>query len=61
VLPETGASLRFRTTAEVHDGRVSDDPTGELVIDFPSGSGALVDVIAVEPGEPGANTNSRPS
>jgi alpha-L-fucosidase len=57
----TGESLPFRTNVEVHNGVVPAEPTGELFVDFPGDSGALVDVIAVDLGEPGANVSSGPA
>ena len=57
----TGEPLAFRTNVEVHNGVVPPEPTGELFVDFPGDSGALVDVIAVDLGEPGANASSGPA
>jgi alpha-L-fucosidase len=57
----TGASLPFRTNVEVHNGVVAPEPTGELFVDFPGDSGALVDIIAVDLGVTGANAPSGPA
>ena len=57
----TGEPLRFRTNVEVHNGAVPPEPTGELFVEFPGDSGALVDVIAVDLGEPGVNVSSGPA
>jgi alpha-L-fucosidase len=57
----TGEPLPFRTNVEVHNGVVPDEPSGELFVEFPGDSGALVDVIAVDLGEPGANASAGPA
>ena len=51
----TGEPLRFRTNVEVHHGVVPPEPTGELFVEFPGDSGALVDVIAVDLGAAGVD------
>jgi alpha-L-fucosidase len=57
----TGASLPFRTNVEVHNGLVPPEPTGELFVDFPVDSGALVDIVAVDLGVTGTNASSGPA
>jgi alpha-L-fucosidase len=44
----TGQSLPYRTTVEVHNGKLPDEPTGELFVDFGGNTDALIDVIAVD-------------
>ena len=50
----SGAPLAYRTTIEVHNGEMPDELTGELFIDTPEPSGALIDVIAVDLAPAGA-------
>jgi alpha-L-fucosidase len=57
----TGESLPFRTNVEVHNGVVPAEPTGELFVEFPGDSGALIDVIAVDLGGAGVSTSSGPA
>ncbi|WP_127473933.1 alpha-L-fucosidase [Microbacterium sulfonylureivorans] len=49
---QTGEELGFRTMVEVHDNHLehgdSRDILGELIIDPPAPTGALIDVIAIE-------------
>jgi alpha-L-fucosidase len=57
----TGEQLTFRSNVEVHNGVVPAEPTGELFIDVPAASGALIDVIAVDLGAPGTNVSCGPA
>jgi hypothetical protein len=48
-LLETGAELQFRARVEVHVQKHGDaDVTGELMIQCPEPSGAIVDVVEIE-------------
>jgi alpha-L-fucosidase len=44
----TGQPLPYRINVEVPNGKVPDEPTGELFVDFDGHTDALVDVIAVD-------------